>query len=352
MQTLAQMGFAMPAEWERHERIWLAWPHQKSDWPGKFAPIPWVYAEIVRHIAAGERVGLIVRSAEEQRAVADILTRAHVALKQVDFVIAPTNRVWTRDSGPIFVTRKTPKPETALLDFKFNAWAKYSNWKHDNQLPRVIEKQVKKKRFEVRHKGRPVVMEGGALDVNGKGTILVTEECLLSKTQERNPGFTRGDYEQVFADWLGAPHTIWLPAGVVGDDTHGHIDDIARFVAPSRVVTVVERNKKDENYALLQNNLKVLKRAKDQSGKVLDVIELPMPRPLSFEGQRLPASYANFLITNKTVLVPTFNDPNDRVAMNLLGECFKTREIIGIHAVDLVWGLGTLHCLSQQQPQA
>lgn len=349
-QTPAQMGFAMPAEWDRHERIWLAWPHQRADWPGKFQPIPWVYGEIIRHIAASERVGLIVRHAEEKKQVSDILKRAGVDLAQVDFVIAPTDRVWTRDSGPIFIIRRKPAKEVALLDFKFNAWAKYPNWKHDNQLPQVIGKKVRQKRFEVRHKGKLVVLEGGAIDVNGKGTILVTEECLLSPVQERNPGFTRGDYEQVFADWLGAPNSIWLEAGIVGDDTHGHIDDITRFVAADKVVTVVEPNRKDANHRLLQTNLRILKKAKDQSGKALEVVELPMPRPLMFEGQRLPASYANFLITNQAVLVPTFNDPNDRIALNILAECFKGREVIGVHAVDLVWGLGTIHCLSQQQP--
>lgn len=349
-KTPAQLGFAMPAEWERHERIWLAWPHQKADWPDKFAPIPWVWGEIVRHISPSERVGLIVRHGEEQKSVSDILGRVGVDLKKVDFVQAPTNRVWTRDSGPIFITRNKPTKEVAMLDFKFNAWAKYPNWKHDNNLPSVIQKRVKLKRFEVRHKNKPVVLEGGAIDVNGKGTILVTEECLLSKQQERNPGFSRDDYEQVFADWLGAPNTVWLGKGIVGDDTHGHIDDITRFVAANTIVTAVEKNRKDDNYVLLQDNVKRLKKAKDQSGKPFEILELPMPRVLSFEGQRLPASYANFLVLNKAVIVPTFNDPNDRVAMNILAECFKGREIIGIHAVDLVWGLGTLHCLSQQQP--
>lgn len=349
MATLAQQGWRMPAEWEKQSRIWIAWPHQRADWPGKFAPIPFVYAEIARHIAAGEKVGLIVRDAKEKQAASELLENVDAKLENIDFLIAPTNRVWLRDSGPIFVKHKKTG-EIAALDFKFNAWAKYSNWKHDNELPTLIAKQQKKKRFAVTHKGKPVVMEGGALDVNGKGSILVTEECLLSDVQVRNKAFTRADYEQVFADWLGAPNTIWLEAGIVGDDTHGHIDDITRFVSADTMVTCVETNKRDENYAILSRNLKMLEKAKDERGKALNIAELPMPKALSYEGQRIPASYANFLITNHAVLVPTFNDANDRIALNTLGALFPTREIIGIHAVDLVWGLGTLHCLSQQQP--
>lgn len=349
--TPSQLGFAMPAEWEQHHRVWLAWPHRRSDWPRKFAAIPWVFSEMVRHISRDERVGIIVRDLKSRTSVSDILRRVGVDLTKIDFLIAPTNRGWTRDSGPIFVTRRgRTSDKLAILDFKFNAWAKYPDWKHDNNLPYAISKRERIKRFKVRHKNRPVVLEGGAIEVNGQGTILATEECLLSKQQERNPGFSRKDYEQVFADWLGAPHTVWLGKGIVGDDTHGHIDDISRFVTSNTIVTAIEKDRRDDNYSLLRDNLKRLKRAKNSDGRPFEIVELPMPSPVTFEGKRLPASYANFLILNRSVIVPTFNDANDRLALGILSECFKGRTVIGIHAVDLVWGLGTLHCLSQQQP--
>lgn len=362
-------GYLMPAEWEKHSSILLAWPHNKEDWPGKFAPIPWVYAEIIRYITRNERVSLIVRSEREKEQASDICSRAGADAAKIDFYIIPTNRIWMRDSGPIIVRpddglritddknkkssviRNPSSSNLVLLDWKFTAWAKYPNHKLDDRVPSTLNESWLMERVQPVHKGKRVVLEGGAIDVNGKGTLITTEECLLSDVQVRNPGFTREDYEEVFARYLGISQIIWLGNGIVGDDTHGHVDDITRFVNADTVVTVVEKDKNDENYGLLKDNMKRLKAARDQGGKQLNIAELPMPRPVVFEGQRLPASYANFLICNGVVLVPTFNDPADRVALNILAELFPKREIVGIHAVDLVWGLGTIHCMSQQIPE-
>lgn len=341
-------AYRMPAEWEKHMATWLAWPYNEQDWPGKFEPIPWVYAEIIRHVSKNERVRLIVRNAREERTARDYLKRAHVNFKQVDIYSIPTDRVWLRDSGPIFV--KDALGRKVMLDWKFNAWAKYKNHLRDDKVPANVGRYLKYKRVQPMYKGKRVVLEGGAIDVNGKGTLITTEECLLSKVQCRNPGFTRADYEQVFAQYLGIKKIIWLGSGIKGDDTHGHVDDLARFVNANTVVTVVEKDKRNANHKPLLDNLKRLKSARDQNGKPLNIVELPMPKTLVFEGTELPVSYANFLICNDLVIVPTFNDPNDRLALSLLAECFPKREIVGIHSVDLVWGFGTLHCMSQQEP--
>lgn len=345
----ARPAFLMPAEWAPQKRIWLAWPHQEADWPGKFAPIPWVFAEIARHICDGQRLGLVCTDAAAKTAAKKILTRAHVNLKQVDFLVTPTDRGWMRDCGAIYV-KDTASDTFIGLDWGFTGWAKYPNHKADNQLPPQMLGISGHAGLTPKHKGHPVVLEGGGIEVDGEGSIIVTEEWLLSKQQVRNKGFTRADYEAVFAKYLGATNTIWLDKGIVGDDTHGHVDDITRFVAPGHIVTVVERDTKDANYALLQENLKRLKAARDAKGKKFKITTLPMPRPVMFDGERLPASYANFLICNKVVLVPVFNDAADRDALNTLQECFPTRRVIGIYARDLVWGLGTIHCLTQQEP--
>lgn len=343
------MNYSMPAEWESQAAIWLAWPHNKEDWPGKFEPIPWAYAEMVRYIAKTQRVRLVVKNEKQHASAEDMLTRAGVNLKHVDLIIAATDRVWLRDSGGIMVRcTKTNKP--AILDWRFNAWAKYDNWKRDDKMPAHMAAFLKRETVQPMHKGKRVVLEGGSIDVNGKGVLLTTEECLLSNIQCRNPGFKREDYEAVFAKYLGISQIIWLENGIVGDDTHGHVDDITRFVDASTIVTVVEKDKSDPNHGLLQTNLKRLKKAVDPRGKPFNIVELPMPRPVVFEGQRLPASYANFLITNDVILVPVFNDPADRIALNLLAECFPKREIVGIYCGDFVWGLGTIHCASQQEP--
>lgn len=342
------MTYIMQAEWEPQAATWLAWPHNKEDWPDKFDPIPWVYAEMIRYLTRTQRVRLVVKNDKQQAQAQEVLERAGVKIKQVDFIITPTDRVWLRDSGATVVKEGKQRH---LIDWRFNAWAKYDNWKNDDKMPAVMESILKLPRVQPTHKGKRVVLEGGSIDVNGKGTLITTEECLLSpKIQVRNPGFTREDYESLFAHYLGISQVIWLENGIVGDDTHGHVDDITRFTDASTIVTVVEKDKSDKNYGLLQTNLKRLKKARDAKGKQFNIAELPMPRPVVFEGQRLPASYANFLIANGLVLVPVFNDPADRIALNVLAELFPKRDIVPIYCGDFVWGLGTIHCASQQEP--
>jgi agmatine deiminase len=360
-QTPAARGYRMPAEWEPHAATWLAWPHYHGDWPGKFEPIPWVYAEIIRNLARHERVDLIVNDAAGERRSRQLLERSSASVKNVRFHRWPTNRAWMRDSGCIFcscgagtLARESQGHDSRLLatKFRFNAWAKYSNWRHDEKIVSLMANSVHAQEIQPSHDNTRVVLEGGSIDVNGQGTLLTTEECLLSKIQRRNRGMSRKDYEKLFADYLGAPHVIWLGRGIFGDDTHGHVDDLTRFVAPDTVVTMVEGNPKDVNHKPLCDNLRRLRTASDQAGKPLNVVELPMPNPVVFEKRRLPASYANFYIANGIVLVPVFNDPSDRIALNTLAALFPTREIVPIYSGDLVWGLGTMHCLTQQQPLA
>jgi agmatine deiminase len=338
----------MPAEWVPHRATWLAWPHQRDDWPDKFEPIPWVYGEIVRQLTACEDVCLLVADAEGQRQAERILDKIDFNKTRIHFWHIPTDRVWTRDYGPLFL--RDDAGSSALVNFAFNAWAKYDNWQRDDEAARHINDKLRRQMWQPERDGRRVVLEGGSIEVNGQGLLLTTEECLLSEVQERNPGFTRGDYERLFAEYLGVHKVLWLNRGIAGDDTHGHIDDLARFVAPRTVVAVVENDKSDVNYDPLRENLERLRGATDLDGTPLTIHTLPMPSPLWFAGQRLPASYANFYIANDRVLVPTFNDPNDRRALNVLSKLFPDRLVVGIHAVDLVWGLGTLHCLTQQEP--
>jgi agmatine deiminase len=343
----------MPAEWERHEATWIAWPHNRKDWPGKFQPIPWIYADIVRHLARGERVRIIVNNGVHQRSAERTLKQAHVPLDQVQFSRWKTDRVWTRDSGPIFVMRHKD-PIIAITHWQFNGWAKYSNYKKDEKLPALIAEKFElpswRPELVIKGKHRRVVLEGGSIDVNGRGTMLTTEECQLSDVQQRNPGLTRGQLEQIFAAYLGVTKTIWLGSGIAGDDTHGHVDDVSRFVSHNTVVTVVEKDTSDPNHAPLQENLRRLRNATDQDGKRLNVVELPLPSPMWFRGQRLPASYANFYIANAAVLVPTFNDPKDRIALSILGELFADRDVVSIYCGDFIWGLGAIHCATQQEP--
>ena len=352
-RTPRQLGYRMPAEWEPHEATWLAWPHNPEDWPGKFASIPWLYAEIIRLLAARERVHLIVEDAATEKRVKSMLQRAGASIDQVSFHRWPTDRGWTRDSGPIFV--RNAKGQVALTNWRFNAWAKYDDWRLDDKLPGRVEKLLGLPEWQPcvddeSDASRRIVLEGGSIDVNGRGTLLTTEECLLSKVQQRNPGMTRKDYERVFAEYLGAPHTIWLGCGISGDDTHGHVDDLTRFVSADSVVTMVENNPKDVNQKPLRDNLRRLRAASDQRGKPLNIVELPMPGPVVFEERRLPASYANFYIANGVVLAPVFDDPNDRIALNTLATLFPTRDVVPIYSGDLIWGLGTMHCMTQQQP--
>jgi agmatine deiminase len=342
----------MPAEWETHEATWLGWPHNETDWPGKLDTIRWVYGEMVRKIAPGEMVRVLVNSRAEGQVAKQYLTRAGADLAQVEFVIHPTNRGWTRDTGPLFVRRaRGRKLETAIVHFHFNAWAKYPDWRKDRRVPETAARVLGKPLFEAQAGGVPFVLEGGGIDVNGHGTLLTTEECYLDpNTQVRNAGLDRAGFETALRDNLGVTNVLWLAGGPVGDDTHGHIDDICRFVNRRTMVLIREENTADINYRVLAENWERVRGFRLEDGSKPEVVALPMPAPLYFDGERLPASYANFYIANAAVIVPTFNDPNDRVALGLLGELFRDRPVVGIHAVDLVLGFGSLHCLSQQQP--
>ena len=340
----------MPAEWEPHRATWIAWPHHEPDWPGKFGPIPWVYSEIARVLALHEPVEILCQSEEVAESARAILTAHAVRLDQIRLHVVPTDRVWLRDSAPIGV--RIDSGEVVLLDWKFNAWAKYDNWALDDRIGAAIGSLTGLRREEPHlDSGEPIVLEGGGIEVNGDGLLLVTEEWLLSDTQVRNPGVSRTDYERIFARWLGIDRTIWLGEGCVGDDTHGNIDDIARFVARDTVLLAVEPDPADDNHVRSMDNLHRLEHASNAPGvAALRIVTLPFPRAVVMNGERLPASYANFYIANDVVLMPTFNDPNDRVALDILANLMPSRTVVGIHAVDLVWGLGTLHCLTQQEP--
>jgi agmatine deiminase len=348
----AALGYRMSAEWEPHASTWMAWPHLRTDWPGKFEPIPWVYAEIIRHLARHERVDLIVNGERAERRAREVLDKAAALSENVVFHHWRTDRVWTRDSGCIFlsssVDAENPKP--LALHFQFNAWAKYSNYKLDQKIGRRMARAAGARVVQPLSGDHRVVLEGGSIDVNGCGSLLTTEECLLSNEQQRNLPMDRSAYERMFAEYLHAKSVIWLDHGIAGDDTHGHVDDIARFVAPDTIVAMVEANAQDENYSALQENLGRLKAARNPDGERFEIVEIPMPHPLVFEGRRLPASYANFYIANGMVLVPVFNDPHDRIALDILAANFPTREIVPIYSGDLIWGFGALHCMTQQEP--
>jgi agmatine deiminase len=352
--TPSELGYRMPAEWDQHEGTWLAWPHNPEDWPGKFQPIPWLYAEIVRLLAVRERVHMIVQHEKEERRARGILKRAGARLEQVSFHVWPTDRVWTRDSGPIFV--RDAQGRVGITDWRFNAWAKYDDWHLDDEIPGRVTELLGLPAWEpvadLADGPRRLVLEGGSIDTNGEGILLTTEECHLSEVQQRNPGVSRERLEQAFHDYLGIEQVIWLGRGVAGDDTHGHVDDISRFAGPETIVTAVEDDASDANHEPLAENLERLKAARTRDGKQFTIVELPLPRPVVFRGQRLPASYANFYVANGLVLMPTFHDPKDRIALQILANVFPDREVIGIHSVDLIWGLGALHCMTQQQPAA
>jgi agmatine deiminase len=335
-QTPRAQGFRMPAEWERHEATWIAWPHNAEDWPGRFEPIPWVYGEIVRKLSQVERVRILMQNDEVEFNARNVLEKCGVQWEAVEFHPMETDRVWARDFAPLFVRSPT---EIAAVKWRFNGWAKYDNHLRDEAAGLAIPKLVGADWWEP-----GIVLEGGSIDVNGAGLLLTTEECLLSPVQARNPELSTSEIEAALGDYLGIDRVLWLRNGIAGDDTHGHVDDLARFTDPESIVIVSEEDRSDSNYEPLQENLALVRQFPVRTRK------LPMPAPLYFDGVRLPASYANFYIANQTVLVPTFNDPNDRIALNVLAECFPDRKVVGINCVELVWGLGTLHCMTQQQP--
>jgi agmatine deiminase len=362
------LGYRMPAEWEPHAATWLAWPHQEKDWPGKFAPVPWVFAEVARKLTPAERVRLIVADRAMAKQARAALLRAGVDVRQVDFLQAPTNRSWTRDFVPSFVVSSNgtrPRRASALgerkrdgvaaVKFRFNGWARYPNHREDEAAGQRVAEWLGVPAFEpsarVGNRPRRVVLEGGAIDVDGQGTLLTTEECLLDGRQARNPELGRAGSEQMLSAELGIDKVLWLERGIAGDDTGGHIDDFARFVAPATVVLAKESRNRDPNHRVLEAARERLEGARDARGRKITLVRLPMPSPVGFDGQRLPASYANFYIGNESVLVPTFNDPQDRVALGVLSELFPARQVVGIHALDLVLGLGTIHCSTQQEPR-
>ena len=341
--------FRLPAEWEKHEATWIGWPHNKEDWPGKFSPIPYVYAEIVRIISHGEIVRILVENDSHEKKARKVLKSVGVDFDNIEFYKIKTDRNWLRDAGPQLV--KDAAGKVNLIHFKFNAWAKYDNYKKDKYIPEFISGKMKLPLYPAMYKDHHVVLEGGSIDTNGKGTLLTTEECLLDPNlQVRNKDYTKQDYAEVFNKFLGINNVIWLGNGIKGDDTHGHVDDLCRFVNDRTLLIVSEDNEKDENYIPLKENYERLQDAILEDGSKPELIKLPMPSPVIFKGERLPASYANFYISNYAVLVPTFNDPNDRIALGIISELFPDRKVIGIHSVDLVWGLGTLHCLTHEQP--
>ncbi|MGI0131460.1 MAG: agmatine deiminase family protein [Thermoplasmata archaeon] len=343
----------MPAEWAPHAGTWVAWPHRRDDWPGRFGAIPFAFAEIVRHLAPHEPVRIVVGSATREAAARALIAAVGVDPARVGFYRWTTDRAWTRDSGPIFVrqarTDPTPAP-VAVIDWQFNGWAKYDDWRRDDRLPAHVAKALGLPTWRPRFGGARVVLEGGAIDVNGAGTLLATEECLLSDVQARNPNMDRAAVETIFSDYLGVDRVVWLAEGLVGDDTHGHIDDVARFVTERTIVAAREPDPTDPNHAILEGNFARLRAAVDPDGRPFEVVELPMPSPRSYSGQRVPASYLNFYVANGCVLVPTFNDPHDRVALARLERLFPGRTVVGIHSGDLIWGLGSVHCLTQQEP--
>jgi agmatine deiminase len=361
MSEMENTRYRMPAEWAPHAATWIAWPHNPEDWPNKFQPIPWVYCEIVRWLSSVEDVHILVNDVAAEKRALGMLRRHGANLARLHFHQWRTDRVWLRDSGPIFVKElaegsvKDAQAKLAITNWKFNAWAKYENWRNDDQIPEHVAKLYGMRSFEPQVKladgtEHRLVLEGGSIDTNGAGVLLTTEECLLSEVQQRNPGVSREQLEQAFAEYLGIEKVVWLNRGCAGDDTHGHVDDISRFVGENTILTAVEENSADENHLPLAENLERLREARNLRGQPFEIKTLPMPAPVIFEGQRLPASYANFYIANGLVMVPTFNDANDRIALNTLAECFPDCVVTGIHCTDFIWGLGALHCMTQQEP--
>ena len=336
----------MPAEWEKQKSTWIAWPHNKKDWPNKFDFIPEIFAEIISHISKGQKVNILIENNVLKKRAILILKNFKVNFSNIRFSLCKTDRAWLRDSFPIFVKNKNKK---ILLNWKFNSWAKYKNFKKDNNIINKVKKVLKLQSISPVFNRRKVVLEGGAIDVNGKGTLITTEECLLSKIQQRNSGFKKHDYEKIFFNYFGIRKIIWLKRGIVGDDTHGHIDDLARFVSENTIFLAYERNKKDVNYKILRNNFRILKKLDDF--KKLKIIKIPMPKAKYIEGTRVPASYLNFYIANKVILVPTFNDKKDKLVLKMFRKYFKNRKVVPIDCSILIWGFGAIHCMTQQEPK-
>ena len=346
-------GFRMPAEWEKQESTLIAWPHNKDDWPDRFDYIPKVFAEIIAQISKVQKVNLLIQNKSDKLEILKLIKEFKGIIKNIFIIVKKTDRVWTRDSGPIYLINKN-KTKKIILNWKFNAWAKYKNYLNDNSINKTIIKLKKLKyinpKYKIKNKVKDIVLEGGAIDVNGLGCLIATKECLLNKVQERNPGLKKNEIENIFKSYLGIKKIIWLNKGIVGDDTHGHIDDIARFISKDKVFLAYEKNQKDRNFKTLNENYKILNKITDQNGKKLKIIKIPMPKALYIDRTRVPASYLNFYIANKIVLVPVFNDPNDKIVLKIFKNYFKKRKIIPINCVDLIWGFGAIHCMTHQEP--
>ena len=352
--SLSKQGFRMPAEWEKQEAMWITWPYNKKDWPSLFKYIPQIVAQVIANISKKQKVNLIIKISEEISKLKKYLKSFSANIENIKFYKIPTNRIWIRDFGPIYLINKK-RGKKVFLNFSFNGWSKYKNFNKDNLVNNTISKATKIKKieptFRIKKKEKKLILEGGAIDVNGEGSILLTEECFLSKVQQRNLGVSKEMYEKILSELLNVRNYIWLKKGIKGDDTHGHIDDISRFVDSNTIMTAIEKNRKDENYSILKKNFEILKRARNLKGKKFNIIKIPMPKPIFIKKVRVPASYLNFLICNKIVLLPLFNDINDNKVFNIFKKFFKTRRIIGIDCTKLIWGFGALHCMTQQEPE-
>jgi agmatine deiminase len=342
--TPKQLGYHFPAEFAKHDATWLSWPHKEASWPGKIETIYPVYAEFIKLVAEGEKVCInVVDEAMKQKAIGH-LQKIGASLSNIQFFLHPTNDAWCRDHGPAFVINSNASQKKLIIDWGYNAWGgKYPPFDLDDNIPTLIAQHYN---IPVMYPG--IVMEGGSVDFNGRGTVLTTTSCLLN--ENRNPHLTQKQIEEFLYQYYGVDNILWLGDGIIGDDTDGHIDDITRFVNEDTVVTAIESDKRDENYEPLQENLKQLRNMRLENGKQLNIVELPMPGAIVYEDMRLPASYANFYISNNYVVVPVFRDKNDDKALSVLQQCFPKRKVIGLDSVDIIWGLGSFHCLSQQEP--
>ena len=346
LSSINEANYRMPAEWEKQKSTWIAWPHNKKDWPNKFEFIPGVFGEIVAQISKVQKINILIEKKKDKEKVKIVLKKLPINSKNIYFKICKTDRAWLRDSFPIFVKNKLKK--NILIDWRFNAWAKYKNFKNDNKICVRIKKYTNYELVKPLANKKRIILEGGSIDVNGKGLLLTTRECLLSKKQERNPNFKRNDYENIFNKFLGINKVLWLQGGIAGDDTHGHIDDIARFISEKKIFIADEKNPKDVNYKILKKNFRIIKRLIKKEN--LNIIKIPMPKAKFIEGVRVPASYLNFYIANRLVLVPTFKDNNDKIVLKIFKRHFKKRKIVPIDCTKLIWGFGAVHCMTQQEP--
>lgn len=343
--TPKQLGYYFPAEFHPHTATWLSWPHKEASWPGKIHTIFPYYSLFVKYLADSEKVRINVADEAMKAFATGHLLQAGVNMQNVEFFFHPTNDAWCRDHGPAFLLNPAAEQKKAVVDWNYNAWGgKYPPFDQDDIIPTLIANHYRLPLFNP-----GIIMEGGSVEFNGKGTILTSTCCLLN--ENRNPHLGRGQVEEYLHQYYGADQVLWVEEGIVGDDTDGHIDDTIRFVNEDTVLTVIETDKQDENYEILQQNLKQLQQMRLLNGKQLNIVTLPMPDAVVFEDQRLPASYANFYISNKYVIVPTFRCKKDDEALRVIAECFKDREVVGIDSTEIIWGLGSFHCLSQQEPE-